>query len=107
MFSVETLWVLVTLFVFAALLGFLALLKRKWNVGFTVRTVAALVIGAAFGIALQIIFGAETSAGVGAESKKWINIVGQLFIKSLQMVIVPLVFISIVNAVSKLGNSRE
>ncbi|MDR3113889.1 MAG: cation:dicarboxylase symporter family transporter [Treponema sp.] len=107
MFTVETLWVLVALLVFSALLGFLVLLKEKWQAGFTTMTVIALVIGAAFGIALQLIFGAETSSGAGAETKKWINIVAQLFTKSLQMVVVPLVFVSIVNAVSKLGNSRE
>ncbi|MDR1802902.1 MAG: cation:dicarboxylase symporter family transporter [Treponema sp.] len=105
MFTLTNLWVLLTLLVFASLTGFLAFLRNK--LGFTPRVGLALVLGIAFGIALQLIFGAETTGGAGAEAKKWINILGTLFTRSLQFVIVPLVLVSIVNAVTKFSDSGE
>ncbi|MDR2534720.1 MAG: cation:dicarboxylase symporter family transporter [Treponema sp.] len=107
MFTIETIWVVLTLLVFASFLGALILLKKKYRLGFTGRTVTALVLGAVFGVALQVIFGAETPSGPGAEAKKWINIIGQLFTKSLQLVVVPLVLVSIIKAVSQFHNSQE
>ncbi len=105
MFTLTNLWVLLTLLVFALLTGLLALSRHK--LGFTPRVGLALVLGIAFGIGMQLIFGAETTAGAGAEVKKWINIVGTLFTRSLQFVIVPLVLVSIVNAITKFTNSGE
>jgi L-cystine uptake protein TcyP (sodium:dicarboxylate symporter family) len=67
----------------------------------------ALLLGAAFGIALQLVFGAETSSGAGMEVRKWINIIAQLFTKSLQMLVVPLVLVSIINAVNKFSSQKE
>lgn len=107
MFNTENLVVLAGLAVFAALLTLLAALKRKTKLGFTARTAIALVLGIGFGIALQAVFGAETAAGAGAAIKKWINLVGQLFTKCLQFVIVPLVVVSIINAIGKFTDSRE
>jgi L-cystine uptake protein TcyP (sodium:dicarboxylate symporter family) len=105
MFTLTNLWVVLWLAVFALLLGLLALLRGR--LGFTARVGLALILGAAFGIALQLIFGAETTSGAGASIKKWIGIAGSLFTKSLQLVIVPLVLVSIVNAISKLTNSAQ
>jgi L-cystine uptake protein TcyP (sodium:dicarboxylate symporter family) len=105
MFTLTNLSVIFVLAVFAGLLGLLARLRGK--LGFTARVGLALVIGAVFGIVLQLIFGAGTSTGAGALIKKWINIVGSLFTKSLQLIIVPLVLVSIINAITKLTSSRE
>ncbi|MDR2632928.1 MAG: cation:dicarboxylase symporter family transporter [Treponema sp.] len=105
MFTVTNWWVVLGLVVFAGLLGLLAVLRDK--LGFTSRVGLALVIGAAFGIVLQLIFGAETATGAGALIKKWINIAGSLFTKSLQLIIVPLVLVSIINAITKLTSSGE
>jgi L-cystine uptake protein TcyP (sodium:dicarboxylate symporter family) len=105
MFTVTNWWVVLGLAVFAGLLGLLAVLRGK--LGFTARVGLALVIGAVFGIVLQLIFGAETTTGAGALIKKWINIVGSLFTKSLQLIIVPLVLVSIINAITKLTSFGE
>ena len=105
MFTLTNWWVILGLAVFALLLGVLAFLRGK--LGFTARVGIALILGAAFGIALQFIFGAETTSGAGASIKKWIGIAGSLFTKSLQLVIVPLVLVSIINAISKLNNSAQ
>jgi L-cystine uptake protein TcyP (sodium:dicarboxylate symporter family) len=103
MFTLTNLLVVLGLAAFAGLLGLLAALRGK--LGFTARVGLALVLGVAFGIGLQLIFGAETSTGAGALIKKWINIVGSLFTKSLQLIIVPLVLVSIINAITKLSGS--
>ncbi|MDR0382945.1 MAG: cation:dicarboxylase symporter family transporter [Spirochaetaceae bacterium] len=105
MFTITNLWVIIGLAVFAGLLGLLAAVRGK--LGFTARVGLALVLGAIFGVVMQIIFGAETQAGAGALIKKWINIVGSLFTKSLQLIIVPLVLVSIINAITKLTSSGE
>jgi L-cystine uptake protein TcyP (sodium:dicarboxylate symporter family) len=105
MFTLSNLWVVFGLAVFAGLSGLLAVLRNK--LGFTARVGAALVIGIVFGVVLQLIFGAGTAAGAGASIKKWINIVGSLFTKSLQLIVVPLVLVSIVNAITKLTGSGE
>jgi L-cystine uptake protein TcyP (sodium:dicarboxylate symporter family) len=107
MFSLETLKIIFALAVFAGLLVILVELKKTFHLGFALRTAAALVIGIGAGVALQAVFGAETASGAGALTRKWINIVGQLFTRSLQIVVVPLVLVSIVNAASKLTGSRQ
>lgn len=106
MFTVDTLLVLGSLAVFAGLLFVLALLKTR-KVSFSLRVAAALVLGLAFGILLQVVFGAGTSAEPGASVRKWINIAGQLFTRALQLVVVPLVLVSIVNAATKFASSRD
>jgi L-cystine uptake protein TcyP (sodium:dicarboxylate symporter family) len=105
MFTLTNLAVIFGLVVFGGFLGLLAFLRGK--LGFTARVGAALVIGIAFGVVLQLIFGAETASGAGSLIKKWINIVGSLFTKSLQLIVVPLVLVSIVNAITKLTNSAQ
>jgi len=107
LFTIENLWALLGVAAFAAAEALLALAKRRFNLGFTMSTAAALAAGIAFGIALQAIFGAETAEGAGAVIKKWINIPGQLFTKGLQFVIVPLVAVSIINAMGKFSSSGE
>ena len=107
MFTLENLWVVLSLGVFAALIAVLVFLRRKLQWGFSARVVAALVLGIAFGIGMQVVFGAETASGAGAAVKKWVNIVGAVFIKSLQLIIAPLVLVSIVKAMSKLNGSLD
>lgn len=100
MFTLTSLWTALGLAVFAGLLGLLAALRSK--IGFTARVGLALVMGAVFGIVLQLLFGAEAGAGAGASIRKWVNIAGSLFTKSLQLLIVPLVLVSITDAIVKL-----
>ena len=105
MFTLTNGWVVLGLAVFAGLLGLLTVLRGK--LGFTARVGFALALGLVFGVVLQLIFGAETPDGAGALIKKWINIVGSLFTKSLQLIVMPLVLVSIINAITKLTSSGE
>ncbi|MEK9198713.1 L-cystine transporter [Ureibacillus sp. 179-F W5.1 NHS] len=85
--------------IFIVLLAFLYILNKK-HVKFSNRVFAGLGLGILFGLVLQVIFGATSDIIAG--SVAWFNIVGTGYVKLLQMVAMPLVFISILSAFSKL-----
>ncbi|MGB8927998.1 MAG: L-cystine transporter, partial [Pantoea agglomerans] len=61
--------------------------------------------GVLFGLVLQLLYG-ENSAVV-KESISWFNIVGNGYVQLLQMVVMPLVFVSILSAVARLHNASS
>lgn len=72
-----------------------SLLRRWWfDVVLWKRILAALVLGAIAGLIL----------GEAAGSLRWI---GELFIRLIRMVVVPLVFLSIVSGVAAMGDPRR
>ncbi|WP_292992863.1 L-cystine transporter [Pantoea sp.] len=77
--------------------------RQNWSLSKKVLT--GLVIGVLFGLALQLIYG-ENSAVV-KESISWFNIVGNGYVQLLQMVVMPLVFVSILSAVARLHNASS
>ncbi len=78
---------------------------QKKHVSFSKRVFTALGIGIVFGSALQFIYGPTSE--VVAKSSEWINLVGGGYIKFLQMIVMPLVFISILTAFTKLKLSSN
>ncbi|MFE0584017.1 L-cystine transporter [Pantoea vagans] len=77
--------------------------RQNWSLSKKVLT--GLVIGVLFGLVLQLIYG-ENSAVV-KESIRWFNIVGNGYVQLLQMVVMPLVFVSILSAVARLHNASS
>ncbi|WP_315315003.1 L-cystine transporter [Pantoea vagans] len=77
--------------------------RQNWSLSKKVLT--GLVIGVLFGLVLQLIYG-ENSAVV-KESIGWFNIVGNGYVQLLQMVVMPLVFVSILSAVARLHNASS
>lgn len=77
--------------------------RQNWSLSKKVLT--GLVIGVLFGLVLQFIYG-ENSAVV-KESISWFNIVGNGYVQLLQMVVMPLVFVSILSAVARLHNASS
>ena len=77
----------------------LYVLKTK-NVKFSNRVFAGLILGILLGIGLQVLY------GVGSEELSntvpWYNLIGNGYIKLLQMIAMPLVFISIILAFTKI-----
>ncbi|WP_082713519.1 L-cystine transporter [Sporosarcina koreensis] len=73
-------------------------MHRK-KVSFSKRVFSGLGLGILFGFILNIAYGADSE--VLAESVSWFNIVGTGYVKLLQMIVVPLVFISILGAFTK------
>jgi L-cystine uptake protein TcyP (sodium:dicarboxylate symporter family) len=77
--------------------------RNNWSLSKKVLT--GLVIGVLFGLVLQLIYG-ENSAVVKI-SISWFNIVGNGYVQLLQMVVMPLVFVSILSAVARLHNASS
>ncbi|WP_028982648.1 L-cystine transporter [Sporolactobacillus terrae] len=97
-------YIVINLVVFALLIGFLIFLRRK-HVSFSKRVFSALGLGILFGVALNLIYGSTSS--VTAQSVDWFNIAGNGYVTLLQMVVMPLVFISIVAAFTKLKITKN
>lgn len=99
-----------TFFIIAVLAVFIAIIygfyyAQKKHVKFSTRVFGALLIGIIFGGVLQFIFG--TASPVISKAMDWISIVGNGYVSLLQMLIMPLVFISIVSAFTKLKVSNK
>ncbi|MCZ4058590.1 L-cystine transporter [Pantoea sp. LMR881] len=89
---------------FVVLLVLLSRLGReKWSLSKKVLT--GLVMGVLFGLALQFIYGAESD--VLKSSIGWFNVVGNGYVQLLQMIVMPLVFVSILSAVARLHNASS
>ncbi|MCR8846315.1 L-cystine transporter [Paenibacillus sp. SC116] len=91
------LWIVLLCLAAAGLLiGLLYRMQRK-HVPFTKRVFAALGIGIGFGALLQFIFGVDHS--VVKSVNDWLSIAGTGYVKLLQMVVIPLIFVSIISAI--------
>ncbi|ATP12013.1 L-cystine transporter [Bartonella henselae] len=89
----------INLFLFVIFLLWLGQSKRmKWSL--SLRVMLGLILGLIFGSVLQVIYG-EGEATL-LKSIEWFNIVGNGYILLLQMIVMPLVFISIVSAIAHL-----
>ncbi|MFS0779699.1 L-cystine transporter [Neobacillus sp. 3P2-tot-E-2] len=80
-------------------------MMAKKHVSFSKRVFAGLGLGLIFGFIVHLIYGADSE--VTTESIAWFNIVGSGYVKLLQMVVMPLVFISIVGAFTKLKLTKN
>lgn len=95
----DALLVIINIIAFLLLIGALVFLKRR-NVKFSHRVMIGLVLGLFFGAGLQLIYGVDGT--VIANTMDWISIVGSSFVRLLQMIVMPLVFISILGAFAKM-----
>lgn len=73
---------------------------QKKHISFSKRVFTALGLGIVFGFALQFIYGPTSE--IVSKSAEWINLVGGGYVKFLQMIVMPLVFVSILTAFTKL-----
>ncbi len=95
--------VLVVLAFVAILFGFFLLQKRHTK--FSTRVFLALGVGIIFGGLLQLFFGTDSEITTNAMS--WIGIAGSGYVRLLQMLVIPLVFVSIVGAFTKMQASKK
>ena len=73
---------------------------QKKHVSFSKRVFTALGLGVLFGLGLQFAYGIESETV--STSIDWFNIVGSGYVSFLKMIVMPLVFISILSAFTKL-----
>src|SRR5690554_5035305 len=100
----STFYVVINVAIFILLLFVLYQMQRK-HVSFSKRVFVGLGIGVVFGFILHLIYG--TGAEVTGTTISWIGIVGSGYVKLLQMVVMPLIFISIVGAFTKLKITKN
>ncbi|MFO3701741.1 L-cystine transporter [Staphylococcus felis] len=95
----STLYIIINIIIFIlALLG-LAIMAKK-HIKFPKRVFLALGLGIILGLILHLIYGANSN--VTTQTTEWISIVGNGYIALLQMIVIPLVFVSIVAAFTKI-----
>ncbi|WP_226528118.1 L-cystine transporter [Metabacillus niabensis] len=73
---------------------------QKKHLSFSKRVFTGLGLGVLFGLGLQFAYGMESEAVL--TSIDWFNIVGSGYVSFLKMIVMPLVFISILSAFTKL-----
>ncbi|WP_042352616.1 L-cystine transporter [Bacillus massiliigorillae] len=79
---------------------FVLFFMQKKHISFTKRVFTALGLGIIFGLLLQTFYEPQSEAIV--KSTDWFSLVGSGYVKFLQMIVMPLVFVSIVSAFTKL-----
>ncbi|AST91825.1 L-cystine transporter [Sutcliffiella cohnii] len=95
----NTLFVIINIIILLGLLYGLYMMQRK-HVSFSKRVFSALIVGIIFGLGLQFTYGSGSE--IISSSMEWFNIVGVGYVRLLQMIVMPLVFISILTAFTKL-----
>lgn len=85
------------------LLGLAQMRHRQWSLAR--KVLVGLGVGVVFGLVLQLIYGADNP--VLKESISWFNVVGNGYVQLLQMIVMPLVFACILNAVARLHNASS
>ena len=100
----NTFLVIINIVILLALIVGLFMMQKK-HVSFSKRVFAGLGLGILFGIILNLIYG--TTSEVTTTTIAWFNVVGSGYVKLLQMVVMPLIFISIVGAFTKVKISKN
>ena len=100
----NTLLIIVNIVVLLALIFGLYTMQKK-HVKFSTRVFTGLGVGIVFGIIIHLLYG--TNSDVTITTIDWFDIVGSGYVKLLQMVVMPLVFISIVGAFTKVNITKN
>lgn len=90
---------LINIIVLVIFIVILHMMARK-HISFAKRVFTALGIGIIFGVLLHLVYG--THSNIITSTSDWFNIVGQGYVALLQMIVMPLIFISIVAAFTKI-----
>ncbi len=94
----DTFFLLLNIAGLLLLVGLLYAMHRK-GVSFSKRVFTGLGLGIILGLVLHFSYGADSA--VLAASMPWFNLIGIGYVKLLQMIVMPLVFISILAAFTK------
>ncbi|UXR78305.1 MULTISPECIES: L-cystine transporter [unclassified Staphylococcus] len=91
--------IILNLLIFAGFLIGLWVMAKK-HVKFPTRVFVALGLGIILGIIVQLLYGADSK--ITTQTTEWIGIIGNGYISLLKMIVIPLVFISIIAAFTKI-----
>ena len=97
------LFVVGNIIIFIALLIGLIVLRKK-KVSFSIRVFSGLVAGIVFGFLLQWMY--RSSPETLPVTGDWLNIIGSGYVSLLQMIVMPLIFMSILSAFTKMESGK-
>ncbi|MUG87791.1 cation:dicarboxylase symporter family transporter [Paenibacillus timonensis] len=100
----DTLRIIINVAVMLVLIGVLIWMQKK-HVSFTKRVFTGLGLGLVFGIILQLSYGAGSE--IIAKSTDWFNLAGRGYVGLLQMVVIPLIMVSIISAIMNLKGKQN
>lgn len=92
-------YIIVNLIIFVAMVSILIIMQKRY-IKFSKRVFLALGLGVVGGLLMQLLYGSDEFVMKG--TLEWINIVGQGYVRLLQMIVMPLVMISIMSAIISL-----
>lgn len=90
-----SLYVLVNIIIFLVLMAVLYVMQKK-HIDFTFRVLGALIMGLALGFLLRTLYASNIE--IINKTIIWYNIVGNGYVRLLQMLVMPLIFVSITMA---------
>lgn len=102
--GMDTLRIIINVAVMLVLIGVLIWMQKK-HVSFTKRVFTGLGLGLVFGVILQLSYGAGSE--VIAKSTDWFNLAGRGYVGLLQMVVIPLIMVSIISAIMNLKGKQN
>ncbi|WP_018749945.1 L-cystine transporter [Paenibacillus sanguinis] len=100
----DTLRIIINVAVMLVLIGVLIWMQKK-HISFTKRVFAGLGLGLVFGVILQLVYGAGSE--VISKSTDWFNLAGRGYVGLLQMVVIPLIMVSIISAIMNLKGKQN
>lgn len=98
------LFTVVNIIILLALIGVLFYMQKK-HISFSKRVLTGLGLGIVYGVILQLVY--DPASETIAMTNDWFGLVGSGYVKLLQMIVMPLVFISIVAAFTRLEKSSN
>ncbi|SDL30588.1 hypothetical protein SAMN04487896_3276 [Paenibacillus sp. ov031] len=100
----NTFLIILNVVVMLALLGVLYWMQKK-HISFTKRVFAGLGIGVVYGVILQLIYTSDSE--IITKSVDWFNLAGSGYVRLLQMVVIPLIMVSIISAIMNLKGKQN
>ncbi|WP_339240459.1 L-cystine transporter [Paenibacillus sp. FSL R5-0517] len=100
----DTFLIILNVVVMLALLGILYWMQKK-HISFTKRVFAGLGLGVVYGVILQLVY--TSGSDVVTKSVDWFNLVGSGYVRLLQMVVIPLIMVSIISAIMNLKGKQN
>ncbi|MEW4368687.1 L-cystine transporter [Paenibacillus kandeliae] len=96
--------VILNVLLLVVLIGVLFWMQRK-HVSFTKRVFTGLLLGILLGALIQWIYPADSD--IVSDSMQWYSLVGNGYVGLLQMVVIPLIMVSIIMAILKLSGRQN
>ncbi|WP_411345615.1 L-cystine transporter [Paenibacillus sp. WLX1005] len=96
--------VILNVLLLVVLIGVLFWMQRK-HVSFTKRVFTGLLLGIVLGALIQWIYPADSK--IVSDSMEWYSLIGNGYVGLLQMVVIPLIMVSIIMAILKLSGGQN